>query len=148
MKQRKNNIRGKNQPFSYLHAVKRRERKYVFVFQRDLRSEVRTFLSDANSAFAHHLTDSEWIARLAYLSCIFDKLNTLNLSLQGLNINILTLSDKVNAFTKKLQRWAVRAESGDFKTELHDMESLHQRSSPKPTRKIPSIFSDGKCGEL
>jgi hypothetical protein len=80
----------------------------------ELRSEVRTFLSDANSAFAHHLTDSEWIARLAYLSCIFDKLNMLNLSLQGLNTNILTLSDKVNAFTKKLQRWAVRAESGDF----------------------------------
>ncbi|KAK0139983.1 Zinc finger MYM-type protein 6 [Merluccius polli] len=88
----------------------------------ELRSEVRTFLSDANSAFAHHLTDSEWIARLAYLSCIFDKLNTLNLSLQGLNTNILTLSDKVNAFTTKLQRWAVRAESGDFEMflELHD----------------------------
>uniref|UniRef100_A0A8C5CF82 DUF4371 domain-containing protein n=1 Tax=Gadus morhua TaxID=8049 RepID=A0A8C5CF82_GADMO len=86
------------------------------------RGKVRTFLSDANSAFAHHLTDSEWIARLAYLSCIFDKLNMLNLSLQGLNTNILTLSDKVNAFTKKLQRWAVRAESGDFEmfSELHD----------------------------
>ena len=97
-------------------------------------------------------------SRLAYLSCIFDKLNMLNLSLQGLNTNILTLSDKVNAFTKKLQRWAVRAESGDFEmfSEVHDfleeeckfIEGLHQRSSPKPPRKIPSIFSDGKCGEL
>lgn len=88
----------------------------------ELRSEVRTFLSDAHSPLADHLTDSKWISRLAYLACIFDKLNTLNLSLQGLNTNILTLSDKVNAFTKKLQRWAARAESGDFEmfSELHD----------------------------
>ncbi|CAK6968949.1 hypothetical protein NHX12_034281 [Scomber scombrus] len=34
----------------------------------------------------------------------------------------LQQADKVNAFTKKLQRWAVRAESGDFEmfSELHD----------------------------
>ncbi|KAJ3580661.1 hypothetical protein NHX12_034281 [Muraenolepis orangiensis] len=41
---------------------------------------------------------------------------------EGPSTNILTLSDKVNAFTKKLQRWAARAESGDFEmfSELHD----------------------------
>ncbi|KAJ3582520.1 hypothetical protein NHX12_000523 [Muraenolepis orangiensis] len=44
------------------------------------------------------------------------------LGLSGPSTNILTLSDKVNAFTKKLQRWAARAESGDFEmfSELHD----------------------------
>ncbi|KAK5863610.1 hypothetical protein PBY51_000631 [Eleginops maclovinus] len=88
----------------------------------ELRSEVRTFLSDVHSPLADHLTDSRWLSRLAYLACIFDKLNSLNLSLQGPSTNILTLSDKVNAFTKKLQRWAARAESGDFEmfSELHD----------------------------
>lgn len=86
------------------------------VFSRlfEIGDEVHIFLSDALSPLAHHLTDPKWMASLAYLAGIFDKLNTLNSSLQGPNSNILTLSDKVNAFTKKLQRWVARVESGNF----------------------------------
>ncbi|CAL8307557.1 unnamed protein product [Arctogadus glacialis] len=56
---------------------------------------------------------------------------------ESLNTNILTLTDKVNAFTKKLQRWAVRAEgSGDFEmfSELHDfLEEEDTKSFKNPT---------------
>ncbi|MFI5238018.1 MAG: hypothetical protein ACHQLA_08770 [Ignavibacteriales bacterium] len=41
--------------------------------------------------------------RLAYLADIFGKLNELNASLQGKNINPFIVMDKVNAMVKKLQ---------------------------------------------
>ncbi len=78
----------------------------------ELREEVRIFLSDCSSPLADYLTDPKWVASLAYLASIFDKLNSLNLSLQGPNTNVLILSDKVTAFKKKLERWAVRVEGG------------------------------------
>lgn len=79
----------------------------------ELREEVRIFLADNGSPLADHLTDTSWVSKLAYMAGIFDKLNSLNLSLQGPNTNILTLSDKVNGFSKKLERWAERVESGN-----------------------------------
>jgi uncharacterized protein (UPF0371 family) len=36
---------------------------------------------------------------------LFEKLNTLNLQLQGPNIHTLDTSDKVNAFCRKLELW-------------------------------------------
>ena len=92
----------------------------------ELREEVRIFLSDCSSPLADYLTDPKWVASLAYLASIFDKLNSLNLSLQGPNTNVLILSDKVTAFKRKLERWAVRVEGGSVEMfpELDDfMES-------------------------
>ena len=88
----------------------------------ELREEVRIFLSVCGSPLADHLTDPTWVTGLAYLAGIFDKLNSLNLSLQGPNTNVLTLSDKVTAFTKKLERWAARVEEGSVEMfpELED----------------------------
>jgi len=40
-------------------------------------------------------TDPKWFTDLAYLSDIVDRLNTLNLSLQGPNSNLLTMSNKI-----------------------------------------------------
>uniref|UniRef100_A0A3B4V8C9 HAT C-terminal dimerisation domain-containing protein n=1 Tax=Seriola dumerili TaxID=41447 RepID=A0A3B4V8C9_SERDU len=88
----------------------------------ELREEVRIFLSDCGSPLADYLTDQKWVASLAYLASIFDKLNSLNLSLQGPNTNVLILSDKITAFKRKLERWAVRVEGGsvDMFPELDD----------------------------
>ncbi|XP_067249349.1 zinc finger BED domain-containing protein 5-like [Chanodichthys erythropterus] len=78
----------------------------------ELRDEVRIFLTDQRSPLAEHLSDPDWVTRLAYLSCIFEKLNGLNVSLQGENTNILYLNDKVQAFARKLVRWRERVEMG------------------------------------
>ncbi|XP_076069774.1 zinc finger BED domain-containing protein 5-like [Oratosquilla oratoria] len=75
--------------------------------------EVRLFLLECGSTLSVHLCDSIWLANLAYLASIYEKLNELNLSIQGPNTNILTMSDKVNAFRGKLERWAVRSEEGN-----------------------------------
>lgn len=78
----------------------------------ELREEVHIFLSDYGSPLADNLTDLKWVASLAYLASIFDKLNSLNVSLQGPNTNILSLSDKITAFKRKLERWAAQVEEG------------------------------------
>ncbi|XP_076054451.1 zinc finger BED domain-containing protein 5-like [Oratosquilla oratoria] len=78
-----------------------------------VRYEVRLFLLECGSTLSVHLCDSIWLAKLAYLASIYEKLNELNLSIQGPNTNILTKSDKVNAFRRKLERWAVRYEEGN-----------------------------------
>ena len=49
----------------------------------ELRDEVYLFLMDGKYELAAKLTDPNWIVKLLYFSCIFEKLNGLNLSLQG-----------------------------------------------------------------
>ncbi len=72
---------------------------------------------------------------------IFDRLNGLNLSLQGRETHILLLADKVHAFTQKLDLWHGRISRGncdmfpslaDFITDAgtsHDFSSLFQSAS-------------------
>ncbi len=78
---------------------------------------------------------------LSYLVDIFDRLNGLNLSLQGRETHILLLADKVHAFTQKLDLWHGRISRGncdmfpslaDFITDAgtsHDFSSLFQSAS-------------------
>nr|XP_054594228.1 SCAN domain-containing protein 3-like [Nothobranchius furzeri] len=80
----------------------------------ELRDAVRLFLLEHGSHLAAHLTDPDWLTRLAYLACIFDKLNGLNTSLQVENANIMSLNDKINAFKRKLDRWSARVKTGCF----------------------------------
>lgn len=68
----------------------------------ELRSEVFMFLSEKNHDMKKLFADEEWLSRLAYLADIFDKLNTLNLGLQGPNTTAFTASDKINSFKRKL----------------------------------------------
>ncbi len=74
----------------------------------ELRSKVMTFLVNVNSDLAGYLDDPLWLAQLSYLVDIFDRLNSLNTSMQGRDANILLLSDKVNAFVGKLDLWRDR----------------------------------------
>jgi len=66
------------------------------------------FLMDRKHELADNLTGPNWIVKLLYLSCIFEKINGLNLSLQGESINILTANYKIEAFKKNLPHWVGR----------------------------------------
>ncbi|GFT99770.1 zinc finger BED domain-containing protein 5 [Trichonephila clavipes] len=44
--------------------------------------------------------------KLSYLVDIFEKLNILNLQLQGSNVHMFDTSDKINAFCRKLELWS------------------------------------------
>ncbi len=107
----------------------------------ELREEVKWFLTEIKSDLVKHLDDTMWLASLSYLVDIFDRLNGLNLSLQGRETHILLLADKVHAFTQKLDLWHGRISRGncdmfpslaDFITDAgtsHDFSSLFQSAS-------------------
>nr|ABF20549.1 transposase [Danio rerio] len=76
----------------------------------DLREEV--FLSNVQSTLVQHMSDLSWIARLAYLSDIFERLNALNLSLQGRDCNVFSAFEQVSSFRRKLDLWATRVGKG------------------------------------
>ncbi|XP_071052621.1 zinc finger BED domain-containing protein 5-like [Onthophagus taurus] len=82
----------------------------------ELKEEVFVFLNDndKDKKFTNFLTDEEWLCRLAYLSDIFLKLNELNLSLQGEQLNILVANDKIKAFTKKIDLWCSYCKENNF----------------------------------
>lgn len=58
------------------------------------------------------MEDMNWVARLAYLSDIFERINVLNTSLQGKECHVFLVHDKVSAFRKKLDLWCARVEQG------------------------------------
>uniref|UniRef100_A0A8C4TH09 HAT C-terminal dimerisation domain-containing protein n=1 Tax=Erpetoichthys calabaricus TaxID=27687 RepID=A0A8C4TH09_ERPCA len=103
------------------------------VFNRlfELRDAVREFLGGKISQPVVHLNDNSWVAALAYLADIFEQLNKLNSSLQGKHTNLITLSDKVSAFMKKLDLWKTRLfqENAEInKPELVKLISEHIQS--------------------
>jgi hypothetical protein len=60
------------------------------------------FQENRRPDFAKCVEDEEWPEKLAYLADIFHYTNQMNKSLQGLRENILTSSDKILGFKRKL----------------------------------------------
>ncbi|GFV09835.1 zinc finger BED domain-containing protein 5 [Trichonephila clavipes] len=50
--------------------------------------------------------DGLFLMKLSHLVDIFEKLNILNLQLQGSNVHMFDTSDKINAFCRKLELWS------------------------------------------
>jgi zinc finger BED domain-containing protein 5/7/8/9 len=80
----------------------------------ELRNEVKTFLEEHNMQSHSCFTSNEWIASLAYLSDIFEKVNLMNISLQGRDTNILNSTSKIEAFIRKLALWKTAVASGNY----------------------------------
>ncbi|XP_022597516.1 zinc finger BED domain-containing protein 5-like [Seriola dumerili] len=78
----------------------------------DLRKEVLLFLAEIDSPLVKHMEDAKRVAMLAYLFDIFDRINTLNTSLQGKECHVFLAHDQVSAFRKKLDLWCARVERG------------------------------------
>jgi len=70
------------------------------------------FLTEEGNDLAHKFHDENFLQKLAYLSDIFQKLNGLNLQLQGTNTHLPQLTDKITYFTKKLKMWERRLAEG------------------------------------
>ena len=63
-----------------------------------LRVEVISFLEVEETSFGFSLHDELWWLKVQFLSNLFEKLNSLNLSLQGPSENIITSTSKLKAF--------------------------------------------------
>lgn len=52
--------------------------------------------------------------KVAHLSDMFQKLNELNLQMQGINTHLPHLADKITSFTRKLEMWEQRVKEGNI----------------------------------
>ena len=59
-------------------------------------------------------SDTELVAKLAYLCDIFNLFNKLNLSVQGRTTTVFKSADKVAAFKAKLELWGQQVNIGIF----------------------------------
>ena len=73
-----------------------------------MKDEIVTFFKTQQTEF-QVLEKDDWWLNVFFLNDIFEKLNALNLSIQGTNENILTISGKLRSFQQKLQLWTVKS---------------------------------------
>ena len=79
-----------------------------------LRTEVGMFCKKHNSPYTELFENVGWLAKLCYLAEIFDKLDELNVGLQGKGANILTLHVKISGLLKKIDLWKKTCQKADF----------------------------------
>lgn len=60
------------------------------------------------------LKDDIWWLRVSFLSDLFDKLNEVNLSLQGAEENFITITCKLKAFQEKMILWNSKVSKSNF----------------------------------
>ena len=79
----------------------------------ELHQELLAFFEKENkSKFCGLLKNEFWVSKLRYLTDMFQHFNNLNLSMQNGNENLLSSTDKIKAFQKKLAIWKRKAGSG------------------------------------
>ncbi|XP_022164952.1 SCAN domain-containing protein 3-like [Myzus persicae] len=71
----------------------------------ELSDELRIFIREIKPDLSALLSNEKWMCLASYLADVFDKVNELNVSLQGQSTNILVLTSKLQAFNKKLSSW-------------------------------------------
>ena len=102
----------------------------------ELRDELQKYFQETNKQdFAKCFEDEKWLQKLSYLSDIFHHMNQLNKSLQGPRENILTSSDKILAFKRK-----VNVENHVAKGNLEMFPLLHGLKSEEGYQKISSLI--------
>ena len=76
-----------------------------------------------------NISDAMFQIRLAFLADMFSHLNSLNHKLQGVDINILGLKDKIAAFIAKLKLWKTKMQSGQKVESFSMMSELSETNS-------------------
>ncbi|XP_068229403.1 protein FAM200A-like [Palaemon carinicauda] len=79
-----------------------------------MKDEIKLFLETQERKDLVHFEDEAWNKRVAYLADIFDKLNKLNLKLQGRETHVLLFQDSLQAFVSKLQNWRRKTNLGNI----------------------------------
>ena len=72
------------------------------------------FFQQKDHDFQNDLAYEEFIARLGYLSDIFEAFNHLNLSFQGQNCIVVDFVSELGAFLQNLESWRKNVENKDY----------------------------------
>jgi zinc finger BED domain-containing protein 5/7/8/9 len=78
-----------------------------------MKVEIVLFIDTEEVDFSF-LKEDIWWLRVSFLSDIFDKLNDLNLKLQGAQENFITISSKLKGFEEKLKLWSLKVSKSIF----------------------------------
>ena len=96
----------------------------------ELWEPLQRFLLEKQSPLVAHFSDTEWVAKLAYL---YDNLlNQLNLSLQGRMTTVFKSADKVAAFRAKLELRGRRVNIGIFDM-FQTLAEILKETEPGPS---------------
>lgn len=107
----------------------------------ELRAELQMFLSaDTSFNLKDRLYDKTWLFRLSFMADIFQKLNELNLSLQGKQTTVFQAYNKITAFKRKLDFWIICV----GKKEIESFSSLSEFVSDNDSE----MFQDDVFEEL
>lgn len=79
------------------------------------------------------IKDQTFILKMAYLADFFTEINSLNISLQGNETNILTSQDKIASFLRKLELYQRRVQAGDVSMFTQLSEQLVNNKQEKIT---------------
>ncbi|CAH1106101.1 unnamed protein product [Psylliodes chrysocephalus] len=80
----------------------------------ELRAELLIYLQQTKSKYSEFICDPEFLLKLAFLSDLFEHLNILNKSLQGIDENVITAKDKIHGFTKNIDLWSSSINQNNF----------------------------------
>ena len=92
----------------------------------ELKKQVFTFLINEGSELAKFFENDVFLARLAYLTDIFEELNALNLSMQGKQNSIFVMTDKIEAFKNRINFWKKKVSNGNFAM-FHRFDEAHEK---------------------
>uniref|UniRef100_UPI00358E6FFE protein FAM200C-like n=1 Tax=Myxine glutinosa TaxID=7769 RepID=UPI00358E6FFE len=78
----------------------------------ELRVEVEIFLRDNENNLHVHFDNEEFVMMLAYLADIFGRLNEMNQSLQGRDVTVSDVQDKLAGLSARMEVWQARIKAG------------------------------------
>ncbi|XP_065254448.1 zinc finger BED domain-containing protein 5-like [Emys orbicularis] len=113
----------------------------------ELRTEILVFFNSHPFHLASYMENNVWLQSLAYLADIFSRINDLNLSLQGLNITVFNVQDRVESMIKKLQFWESCLENNQTEcfSNLHDFLAEHKLQLDQCTKTNITAHLKGLC---
>jgi hypothetical protein len=88
----------------------------------ELKKEIAIFLSDGSNSDANFCCSEDFIQKLTYLVDMFEKLNNLDISMQGSQNNILNQTDE-GCIRKKVRK-------RNFEYNIFDMFPTFERCQP------------------
>ena len=78
----------------------------------EFKNEVKIFLRESKNNLYIQFHNEEFVVMLAYLADVVGHLNDMNLSLQGLDVSVSDVKDKLAALTAQMGVWQARIKVG------------------------------------
>ena len=109
----------------------------------DLRDELLQFFRKKNHDFQADLESKEFLARLAYLSDIFEVLYNFKMPFQGLNGTLSEYISKLEAFLRKLTLWMENVKNKKYAM-FKLLTSVEDKRNDEFSEKIVCLLSQLK----